>query len=121
MEVLGFRKSGRFLLGEEPHVGYYNRSFGIVLRPARIVADHRPYAPGLHHFCLRVESPDDVRETAERLVAAGIRATPAEKYPEYAHDYMATFFKDPDGIRLEVTNYRQERRERFEGWQASSC
>ena len=34
-------------------------------------------------------------------------------YPEYAPDYYATFFSDPDGIRLEITNYRQERRKRF--------
>jgi hypothetical protein len=25
-------------------------------------------------------------------------------------------FTDPDGIRLEVTNYRQERRERHDNW-----
>jgi len=37
-------------------------------------------------------------------------------YPEYAPDYYATFFRDPDGVHLEVTNYRQERRKRFEDW-----
>lgn len=116
-EVLGFRKSGRFSLAGEPHAGYFNRLFGIVLRPARVVADHQPYAPGLHHFCLRVESQRDVHEAAERLAAAGIPATPARPYPGYAHDYVATFFEDPDGLRLEVTNYRQERRERFAHWQ----
>lgn len=29
-------------------------------------------------------------------------------YPEYAPDYYAIFFSDPDGIRLELTNFRQE-------------
>lgn len=115
-DVLGFRKSEAFQLADEPHVGCFNHLFGIVLRPARLAADHQPYAPGLHHFCLRVESSDDVQETADRLIAAGIEATPARLYPEYAHDYVATFFQDPDGIRLEVTNYRQERRERFQHW-----
>lgn len=119
LDVLGFRKSGAFQLGNEPHIGYFNRVFGIVLRPARFATDHQPYAPGLHHFCLRVESPDEVGEVAERLIAAGIEATPARRYPEYADDYIATFFQDPDGIRLEVTNFRQERRERFQRWQES--
>jgi hypothetical protein len=37
-------------------------------------------------------------------------------YPEYANDYTATFFEGPDGIRLEVTNYRQERKDRHDRW-----
>jgi hypothetical protein len=46
----------------------------------------------------------------------GIAASEAKNYPEYAPDYWATFFTDPDGTRLEVTNYRQERRERHDNW-----
>ena len=46
----------------------------------------------------------------------GIDASDATLYPEYAPDYWATFFTDPDGMRLEVTNYRQERRERHDHW-----
>ena len=42
--------------------------------------------------------------------------SPPQLYPEYAPDYYAIFFSDPDGIRLEVTNYREERRKRFEDW-----
>lgn len=59
METLGFRKS-RFRLDGEPHVQYYNRHFGYVLRPARDSAPHQPYAPGLHHLCLRVESEKEI-------------------------------------------------------------
>lgn len=114
-EVLGFRKN-RFVLGGDPHVQYFNRHFGYVLRPARSPAAHDPYAPGLHHFCLRVESPDDVAEVAARLRGLGIDATEARLYPDYAPDYWATFFNDPDGVRLEVTNYRQERRDRHDRW-----
>jgi catechol 2,3-dioxygenase-like lactoylglutathione lyase family enzyme len=114
-DVLGFRKN-RFELGGEAHVQYYNRHFGYVLRPARSDAAHDPYAPGLHHFCLRVESEADVVAVANLLRAAGIEASEARCFPEYAPDYWATFFSDPDGIRLEVTNYRQERRERHDRW-----
>jgi hypothetical protein len=51
-----------------------------------------------------------------QLRGAGIAATDAKLYPIYAADYWATYFTDPDGIRLEVTNYRQERRERHDNW-----
>lgn len=114
-DTLGFRKNG-FTLSGDPHIQYYNRHFGFVLRPARSNATHDSYAPGLHHFCLRVDSIEDVHQTAEQLQKAGIAASVAQNYPDYAPDYWATFFSDPDGIRLEVTNYRQERRERHDKW-----
>lgn len=114
-EVLGFRKN-RFTLGSDPHIQYYNRHFGYVLRPARLATPHEPYAPGLHHFCLRVDSEAEVDEVATALQARGIAASPARCYPEYAPDYWASFFTDPDGIRLEVTNYRAERRARHDRW-----
>ena len=115
-QVLGFRKNA-FALGGEPHVQYFNRHFGYVLRPARRAVAHDPYAPGLHHFCLRVDSVQEVQAVAGRLRALGIDASEARLYPEYAPDYWATFFTDPDGLRLEVTNYRQERRDRHDSWQ----
>jgi hypothetical protein len=53
---------------------------------------------------------------ANQLRAFGVDATEARRYPEYARDYTATFFESPDGVRLEVTNYRQERRDRHDYW-----
>ncbi|MEO6016017.1 MAG: VOC family protein [Polaromonas sp.] len=115
MKTLEFRKN-KFVLGGDPHIQYFNRHFGFVLRPARVTAAHEPYSPGLHHFCLRVDSAAEVHAVATQLQAAGIAATPAQLYPDYAPDYTATFFTDPDGMRLEVTNYRQERRDRHDHW-----
>src|SRR5262245_17913249 len=115
LRVLGFRKNA-FTLGGEPHVQYFNRHFGYVLRPTRSAAVNDPYRAGLHHFCLRVETVADVVEVARALRANGIEATDAAAYPDYAPDYWATFFADPDGVRLEVTNYRQERRDRHDRW-----
>ena len=111
-EVLGFEPGEAFALNGEAHVHYYNHLFGIVLRAARNAAPHDSYAPGLHHLCLRVDGAEDVKCVAAELNARGIAASPARLYPEYAPDYVATFLTDPDGIRLEVTNYRAERRER---------
>jgi len=117
MPLLGFRKN-RFSLAGDAHVQYFNRHFGFVLRPARQGAAHDAYAPGLHHFCLRVDSIEDVVRTADALRDAGVDASAARHCPEYADDYWATFFSDPDGVRLEVTNYRQERRDRHSRWES---
>lgn len=113
--VLGFRHN-RFTLGGDPHVQFYNRHLGYVLRPARVAQPHQPYSPGLHHLCFRVDGVDDVVAAAQALQTAGIAATDAQLYPDYAPDYWATYFSDPDGIRLEITNYRLERRQRHDDW-----
>ncbi|MBS1235715.1 MAG: hypothetical protein H6R46_510 [Proteobacteria bacterium] len=113
--VLGFRKN-KFTLGSDPHIQYFNRHFGYVLRPSRTHAAHDSYAPGLHHFCLRVDSAAEVAAAVTLLRVAGIEASEAKLYPEYAPDYWATYLTDPDGVRLEITNYRQERRERHDNW-----
>ena len=115
MKILGFRKN-TFPNEGDRHVQYYNRHFGFVLRPARVKGSHDPLAPGLHHFCFRVENIAAVDAVAKRFAAAGIACSVPEHYYEYAPDYYALFFNDPDGIRLEVSNYREERRRRFADW-----
>jgi catechol 2,3-dioxygenase-like lactoylglutathione lyase family enzyme len=115
LSILGFRKN-KFTLNSDPHIQYFNRYFGYVLRPARTQTIHDPYTSGLHHFCFRVNSVDDVITVAKKLREAGIETSEAKLYPEYAPDYWATYFTDPDGIRLEVTNYRLERQERYNNW-----
>ena len=115
MPILGFRKNS-FTIDGAPHIQYFNRHFGYVLRPAKSNSPHDPYAPGLHHLCFRVDGSAEVGETARKLRAAGIDASGPKLYPEYASDYHATFFSDPDGLRLEVTNYRAERRHRHDEW-----
>jgi glyoxylase I family protein len=113
MTILGFHKNS-FLNDGDPHLQYFNRHFGFVLRPARSSATHDPFAVGLHHFCFRVEDHAAVDAAAKSFKEAGIVCSTPQLYPEYASDYYAIFYSDPDGIRLEVTNYRQERRRRFE-------
>jgi hypothetical protein len=50
-----------------------------------------------------------VDEAARGLHALGVDASEPKTYPEYAADYYATFFSDPDGIRLEVVAHRRMR------------
>ena len=113
VDVLGFRKA-KFAFGDEAHINYCNRHFGLVLRPARSTATHDAYAPGLHHLCLRVDAEHDVERAWRALHARGIEASPVKRYAQYAEDYYATFLHDPDSIRLELSNFRKERRERFQ-------
>jgi glyoxylase I family protein len=109
MRALGFKK-GTAAIGGEPHCHYYNRAFAISIRPARRVHAHDPYAPGLHHLCMR--APDDaaVDAAGRALRRLGIAIDGPRPCPEYLPDYYAVFFEDPDGIRLEVMNYVARRK-----------
>lgn len=116
MTVLGFKKN-RFQNDGDPHVQYFNHHFGIVLRPAHDpTRPHGSLAPGMHHFCFRVMDAAGVDAIAKRFAESGIECSEPQLFQEYAPDYYAIFFSYPDGIRLEVTNYRAERRRRFESW-----
>ena len=115
MAALGYQRVDSTIAGD-PHVHYYNRQFGFSLRPARAgTPAHDPYAPGLHHFCFRVLDAAAVDQAAAELRALGVSVSEPRLYPEYAPDYYATFFDDPDGIRLEITNFREQRRKRMYG------
>ncbi len=115
INILGFRKN-KFTLNNDPHIQYFNRHFGYIIRLARTQNTHDPYTPGLHHFCFRVNSIDEVINVSNKLNEAGIEASKARLYSEYAPDYWATYFTDLDNIRLEITNYRLERQERYNNW-----
>jgi glyoxylase I family protein len=117
MAILGFRK-GEGTIGGDPHLFYHNRQFAYSLRPAREGAPtHDPYAPGLHHLCFRVVDEAAVGRAARELREAGVEVTEPRYYPEYGPDYFATFFEDPDGVRLEVMNFRELRRKVMYDWE----
>lgn len=117
MAALGFKKNV-FSINDESHIQYYNRHFGYVLRPARLQRPHDAYAPGLHHLCFRVDGKREVQEAAGKLTEAGVATSEPKLYAEYAPDYFAFFFSDPDGLRLEITHYRLERRQRHDDWES---
>lgn len=115
MRALGFYKGDR-PIGGERHAHYFNRTVQLSIRPARSAGAHDPYAPGLHHLCLQVATPGDVDAAHASLRGLGIAATPPRTYPEYSPDYYATFFADPDGIRLEVVARRKMRDDIVREW-----
>ena len=115
MELLGFKK-GDAPIGGAPHAHYFNRVLQVSIRPAERPGPHDPYSPGLHHLCLRLPDRAAVDEAAAALRRLGVDATEPRLYPEYAADYYATFFTDPDGIRLELVALRQGRRDVVALW-----
>ena len=117
MTILGFKKN-QFEIGGVNHIQYFNKHSGYVIRPASPRAPpHNRYHPGLHHFCFRVDTKEDVTDAASKLRASGIDCSEPQNFPEYAEDYHAIFLSDPDGIKLEITNYREERRFRHDHWE----
>jgi len=102
MGALGFKKGDMPVAGEA-HAHYFHRALQISIRPARPGSSpHDPYTAGLHHVCLQVRTRGDVDEVCGKLRELGVAATAPRAYPEYNPEYYATFFEDPDGIRLEV-------------------
>ncbi len=102
MSALGFRKGDK-PIGGDRHAHYFNRSLQYTIRPAKdATRSHDPYATGLHHICFQVRDRAAVDEAYRLLGELEVEATEPAEYPEYNDDYYATFFTDPDGIRLEV-------------------
>ncbi len=115
LRALGFHR-GNSPIGGDPHRHYYCREFQISIRPARGSASHDPYAPGLHHLCMRVADRAAVDQAATALKSAGIVVEGPRLWPEYLPDYYALFFRDPDGIRLEIVNHMERRKLMHARW-----
>jgi catechol 2,3-dioxygenase-like lactoylglutathione lyase family enzyme len=114
--ALGFRRAEE-PIGGEPHAHYWNRALQLSLRPAHAPgARHDPYSPGLHHLCLQVRDRAAVDTAFAKLRALEVVASAPRLYPEYNPDYYATFFSDPDGIRLELVARKAKRDEIVATW-----
>ena len=67
---------------------------------------HEREKPGLHHLAFSVDSRAEVERIYEEVIKnlehVNVEDPPID-CPEYGEGYYATFFFDPDGIKLEVT------------------
>jgi catechol 2,3-dioxygenase-like lactoylglutathione lyase family enzyme len=59
---------------------------------------------GLHHYCFRARSQEDVDLLHEFLVDLGANIVRAPQLGEWAPGYYSVLFEDPEGIRIEA-NY----------------
>lgn len=82
---------------------------GILVRAAPLEKREQAFdqwRPGLHHFCFRARSREDVDRVHEFIVKE-LHANvvhPPEDGDRFAPGYYSLLFEDPDGIRVEV-NY----------------
>lgn len=94
LALLGFEKT-------RDHV-WYDGEVALDLKQARDgTADYERYAPGLNH--LGFTAPDEAALDAVRdgMAEAGFDVPEKQRLGSET----ATFFKDPDGMRVEVTVY----------------
>ncbi|NKB98837.1 MAG: VOC family protein [Pseudomonadales bacterium] len=77
-----------------------------------ISASHEPYTqdgyhqrrPGLHHFCFRARSREDVDEIHEIAIEIGALIVHPPQEDGFAPGYYSVLFEDPDGIRIEANH-----------------
>ena len=90
IDRLRFEKDGMiFLIGRTTEAGRHERG-----------------KPGLHHLAFSVDSRAEVERIYEEVIKTlehvDVEDPPID-CPEYGEGYYATFFFDPDGIKLEIT------------------
>ncbi|MCH8291955.1 VOC family protein [Candidatus Poribacteria bacterium] len=99
---LGFQKA----MEDTGFVGYVKDGFLLVLRSAQDKSEPVHGAAGIHHLSFSVDSREAVNqfynEVLLKMDAVEIEDPPVD-CPEYMEGFYATFFYDPDGIKLEVT------------------
>jgi catechol 2,3-dioxygenase-like lactoylglutathione lyase family enzyme len=102
---LGFSTNYREVSADVAIKSYILNEHNIWIKSDR-ATPHLPFVrdTGLDHLALSARSKSEVDEMYELLREANVSITrvPAS-YPEYSPDYYAFYFRDPDGIPLEIT------------------
>jgi len=66
---------------------------------------HRRRPGALHHLAFRATSNEEVDLLAAGLVEIGAEIVGGPQFwPQHGPDYYAVFFKDPDGLKLEIVH-----------------
>ena len=105
---LGFNRQ-RDITGEQGEpVTYLSRTGergAISLRESHDGREQQPfdrYDLGVHHICFAAPDRGIVDRVHEVAVAAGAEIESEPREYDYTPGYYAVFFRDPDGIKLEV-------------------
>jgi catechol 2,3-dioxygenase-like lactoylglutathione lyase family enzyme len=102
MRCLGFTEVDR----EDDGVAWGRGAQWLILTPASRAGAHDAAAPGLHHIAFAADSRAVVDHAHDLAVAAGAEILDAPQEFDYEPGYYATFFRDPDGFKLEVVTRR---------------
>jgi len=74
----------------------------LILTPALRHGSHDAAAPGLHHIAFAADDRSVVDRAHELAVAAGAEILDPPRLFDYEPNYYATFFRDPNGFKIEV-------------------
>ncbi len=106
LEPLGYEGTSE-IAGEQGERVVYLHGDGVVavsLRAATTPGAHDRYRIGLHHLAFRAPSRDAVDDRLRWAGEQGVEIENDPKQYDYEPGYYAGFFRDPDGIKLEVVH-----------------
>ena len=78
---------------------------GVAIGPAPSEQRGRQFeqrSPGLHHFCFRTRSREDVDEIYQIALDLDAKVVHLPQEDGFAPGYYSVLFEDPDGIRIEA-------------------
>jgi len=104
LEPLGYERTAEIVGEQGERVVYLIRTGGVAvsLREARTPGAYDRYRVGLHHLAFQAPSREVVDERVRWARAQGVEIENDPKEYGYMPGYYAGFFRDPDGIKLEV-------------------
>ncbi len=111
MPILGYdlslKNQGRVEANDFDVVEYFHPvlTFGINSPRKEFKNDevHRRTPGSVHHIAFRAESNEEVDKLYPLIKAIGANIVePPQFYPQHGENYYALFFKDLDGIKLEI-------------------
>jgi len=91
---LGFTKT-------RDHVWYDGEIAFDIKQAGPATADYERYGPGLNHIGFTAPDEQAMDSVRDAMAAAGFEVPEKQRLGSE----LATFFKDPDGMRIEVTVY----------------
>ena len=111
LEPLGYERAGE-VRGERGESIWYLHGdrVGVPLgiREAQSSGEHDRYAVGLHHLAFEASSRELVDDRYRWALARGLEIENEPQEWAYIPGYYATFFHDPDGIKLEVVHVPEQ-------------
>lgn len=113
---LGFEKIRLIHREELPRAGFKKDGLVFLISQAKTKRKHVHGAVGLHHIAFAVDSREKVdrffNEVLLKMDSVEIEDPPVD-CPEYGEGYYATFFFDPDDVKLEVVYFKRRQNRRF--------
>jgi catechol 2,3-dioxygenase-like lactoylglutathione lyase family enzyme len=111
MPLLGFeiskKSKGRVDAHDFDVIEYVHDNITIGINsPRKIFANsdvHRRKPGSLHHLAFRANSVEEINELYPKIESIGANIVESPRYyPQHGEKYYALYFKDMDGIKLEI-------------------